>query len=110
MYVKNLGVDLKECLIILVEQLECNNKQELLMRERFYIENNECVNKIKRPIITPEERKEQNNKKQKKYVINNKEKVLEQKNCICGGIYTQKNKKRHEKTNKHLNYLSSLDS
>ena len=53
---KNLGVDLKECLIILVEQLECNNKQELLMRERFYIENNECVNKIK-PIRTKEEKK-----------------------------------------------------
>ena len=31
--------------IFLVENFPCNNKDELRMRERFYIENNECVNK-----------------------------------------------------------------
>ena len=31
--------------IFLVENYPCNNKDELRMRERFYIENNECVNK-----------------------------------------------------------------
>ena len=35
---KNLGVELKECKIILVEAFECKNKDELLMKERFYIE------------------------------------------------------------------------
>ncbi len=30
--------------IFLVEKFPCNNKIELLQRERFYIENNECVN------------------------------------------------------------------
>jgi len=42
---KNLGVDLKDCQIILVEKIECECKYELLKRERYYIENNECVNK-----------------------------------------------------------------
>ena len=31
--------------IFLAENYPCNNKDELRMRERFYIENNECVNK-----------------------------------------------------------------
>jgi len=31
--------------IVLVEYFPCNDKFELLKRERFYIENNNCVNK-----------------------------------------------------------------
>jgi hypothetical protein len=31
--------------IVLLEKNSCNDKTELLARERFYIENNECVNK-----------------------------------------------------------------
>ena len=38
-----LGVD--DVQITLVEYVNCNNKEELLKRERFYIENNNCVNK-----------------------------------------------------------------
>ena len=30
--------------IILVENYPCNTKDELLKRERFYIENNDCIN------------------------------------------------------------------
>eukprot|EP00732_Lithocolla_globosa_P000328 Lithocolla_globosa_v1_NODE_93_length_6512_cov_4.841877.p5 type:complete len:138 gc:universal NODE_93_length_6512_cov_4.841877:912-1325(+) len=32
--------------IVLVEKYECDSKEELLARERFYIENNDCVNKV----------------------------------------------------------------
>ena len=31
--------------IVLVELYPCNSKEELLQRERFYIENNDCVNR-----------------------------------------------------------------
>ena len=31
--------------IVLVENYPCKSKEELLQRERFYIENNECVNR-----------------------------------------------------------------
>ena len=31
--------------IVLVELYPCNSKDELIMRERYYIENNKCVNK-----------------------------------------------------------------
>ena len=33
-----------KALIILVEDFPCNSKKELHNRERFYIENNDCVN------------------------------------------------------------------
>ena len=31
--------------IVLVEEYPCENKEQLNKRERYYIENNECVNK-----------------------------------------------------------------
>jgi hypothetical protein len=83
---KNLCVDLYNCSIVLVENFECNSKEELLMRERFYIENNVCVNKIKRPIVSKEEQRqredewhknkgvEYNREKSKRWLENNKEK------------------------------------
>jgi len=43
--------------IVLVEHFPCNSKEELLMRERYYVDNNECINKF-RPIISKEELKE----------------------------------------------------
>ena len=36
-----------EVKIYLVENYPCNSREELLARERWYIENNECVNKAK---------------------------------------------------------------
>tara|TARA_B110000285_G_C14898969_1_gene502256 strand:+ start:63 stop:854 length:792 start_codon:yes stop_codon:yes gene_type:complete len=77
---KNLGVDLKECKIILIEAFECENKQELFKKEREYFDkyklecNDTFVNKVK-PIISKEEYKEYH----KEYIINNKEKLKEQK-------------------------------
>jgi hypothetical protein len=38
--------------IFLLESCPCETKDELLMRERHYIENMECINIIKKPIIT----------------------------------------------------------
>lgn len=55
--------------MFLVENYPCNNKDELRMRERYYIENNECVNKL-RSIISKEEHKEL---KQQSYERNKEE-------------------------------------
>ena len=38
----------------LVEDFKCDNNEQLLMRERYYVDNNDCVNK-KTPIRTKEE-------------------------------------------------------
>jgi hypothetical protein len=79
-----LGIDDVE--ITLIENVNCNSKEELLKRERFYIENNNCINKII-PIITNQEYKEyqelyreQNiykiNEHSKHYYEKNKDKIL----------------------------------
>lgn len=87
--------------IVLVEECPCENKEQLNRRERFYIENNECVNKLI-PTRTAKEYKEkyykdnleyfkEMNKKyrethkdelvksKKEFYEVNKEKILEQK-------------------------------
>jgi hypothetical protein len=38
-----LGVN--DVIITLVEEFVCESKEELIKRERFYIENNQCINK-----------------------------------------------------------------
>jgi hypothetical protein len=56
--------------IILLELFPCNSKEELHSRERYYIENNQCVNKM---IPT---------KTNKEYRIQNKEKIKIKKRII----------------------------
>jgi hypothetical protein len=87
-----LGVDDVE--ITLVESVNCNNKEELHKRERFYIENNNCINKCI-PTRTYTEYREQNKDiiklKKKKYYEENKDKVKE---------YKEENKDKIEKYQK----------
>jgi hypothetical protein len=119
-----------------VEKYPCETKLELKTRERWWIENNVCVNKHI-PLRTNKEYyndnadkiKEQqklwyadNVDKVKEYRIENKDKITEQRKqyridnadklkekvkCDCGGCYTQTNKARHLKTKKHKNYINS---
>ncbi len=42
--------------ITLIELFPCSSKEELLARERYHIENTECINKVRRPIRTDEEK------------------------------------------------------
>lgn len=118
--------------IILVEKYSCNNKDELHARERWYIENNECCNKV----VVGRTHKEYD----KKYYEINKEQILEyhknyyQQNkdeiseyhknryeankekiqkwqkakltCECGSKYSKSNKSQHMKTVKHQKYIN----
>jgi predicted GIY-YIG superfamily endonuclease len=45
------------CNIILIEYYPCNNQRQLEMREQYYIDNNECINK-KDAIVKIEKRRE----------------------------------------------------
>jgi hypothetical protein len=60
--------------IFLIEDYPCERKEQLLMRERFYMESMECVN-LKRPIVT----KEEELKEKKEYRQKNKEHISNQK-------------------------------
>jgi len=99
--------------IVLVERVNCNSKEELHQRERFYIENNACVNKI-RPNRTMNEyyndNKEDKLKYQKEYQLKNKDKIQAKNDCPCGGKYTHEHKHQHLKTIKHQSYLKAQES
>ena len=62
----------------LVEDFSCENKEQLHKRERFYIENNDCVNK-QIPLRTKKEHYDQNkdkfSEKSKEYRDQNKDKI-----------------------------------
>jgi len=95
MYLNNKGnyvysfkiLECEDYKIELLEDYPCANKQQLETRERYYIENNECVNK-NIPTRTISEWYEDNkdklllqNKewyKNNKYYLNNKDKILVQ--------------------------------
>ena len=86
--------------IELLENCNITTKDELLARERYYIENNDCLNK-NIPGRTEKEYK-------KAYRIDNKDKINENFDCPCGGNYTYSHKSHHINTIKHQNYLQSL--
>jgi hypothetical protein len=137
------GID--DIIIVLLEKVNANSKDELHTRERYYIENTVCVNKVK-PIRTKEddkkyekERYEQNKEHFKEKYERNKEKILEyyknkykqnrdkilnqqkekyeqnkeiisirQKEkftCLCGSILRKSDRKKHERTIKHLTLI-----
>lgn len=94
--------------IVLVEDYPCDNKEQLFTRERYYIDNNECVNKI-RPNRTKKEYRQDNKEALKKKGIEyrkaNITKMTEKFNCECGGCYTYENRAQHLKTQIHLKFL-----
>ena len=112
--------------IVLIEEYPCETKEQLHFRERYFIENSECVNRVTRPITTEEERKNQlklsiknwseNNVEKIKinrlnYYENNKEKISELKNeyreinkekiAINKKKYREINKQELAVSNKH---------
>jgi hypothetical protein len=78
--------------VIIVEECNVENKFELLQRERYYIENNECVNKNV-PNKTQLERLKEWRKKNE-YAIN----------CECGKEVKKSELSRHIKSKYHTNF------
>ena len=87
--------------INLLELCSCSCKDELLKCEREWISKTECVNKIKKPILSAEEKLS--------YYKDNIE-IITMKKCVktfcgCGGWYRNDNKVHHLATIKHKNWL-----
>ena len=99
--------------IELVENYPCNSLHELLTRERYYIDNNICVNTCC-PYRHKDEKLLIRRDKDKIYRDNNKENVNNYQkdyykekgsikySCICGSIICHAKKAQHEKTQKHI--------
>jgi hypothetical protein len=102
---------LDNCEIVLIESFPCNSKDELCARERHYIETTpNCINRRKRVILTPEEKREWLSEKKKRYRTKHadeiKEKRKEKYTCECGTELTKAKKSRHEKSNKHIQFIN----
>jgi len=120
--------------IFLVEKFPCNDKEELHQRERFYIENNDCINKIIPNRKPKESRKasdlkhiEKRKEYRKEYLEKNRDRekakklkwYYERKNninekrkekiiCECGSIISKSVNWKHIKTKKHQNFINSV--
>ena len=86
--------------------------------------NKECMKEIRKKYYKKwyEENKENKKKYKKEYYQQNKEKILKQTkekynkeyyhknkkiyNCVCGAEIIMKNKLRHEKSKKHINFIN----
>ena len=117
------GIDY--CDIVLVEEYPCENKMKLLKRERYYIENNNCINR-NIPSCTDKEWREANKntlqRKAKEYRQAHKTKIgkqLKEYNqrvqytfyCPCGGkvkVIRQREISRHKETIKHRSFEQDL--
>jgi hypothetical protein len=73
------GGDIDICLL---EEYSCNNKELLHQRERFYIENNCCVNKII-PTRSVKEYYETHKEEKKEYSGKNKDKINQRMKVYC---------------------------
>ena len=62
--------------IILVEDFPCERREQLLARERYWVENTKCVNKFI-PTRTHKEYYQDNKENKKQYCEENKEKIKE---------------------------------
>jgi len=92
----------------------CENKRELNIVEREFIESlNATLNKVV-PTRTKKEYAEDNKQRLNEYIkqyrIDNKDLIAKQKsqkfNCECGGKYTASHKARHFISKKHLDNQS----
>jgi hypothetical protein len=101
--------------IILIEEYPCENKEQLIKQEAYYIKNNECVNK-KIPTRTHKEYCEDNKnyllKKKKEYYNINKELIAEKykeiAKCECGQTLRKDNIRRHMKSKIHIETMNKL--
>ena len=95
--------------IILVEDYRCDTKKELLARERFYIENNICVNK-EIPGRTIKEWRDKNKEYDKEYYKKNKDKISKRTGrkiiCKCGRVIRFGNIAQHKKSLIHQELIS----
>ena len=90
--------------IFLIEDYPCDRKDQLLMRERYHMENIQCVN-IRRPIISKEDRSQYN----RQYRLENIEDIKKRQSniitCECGKNIAYKSIARHKKSKKHIKFL-----
>jgi len=103
---------IENCFIELIELFPCSCNDELRKKEREHIEKQECVNIIKKPIRTMEEKIEDDKICKRNHDKIHKKKIAEKRketfDCPCGSVCRKHEKARHERSKKHQYYLSTI--
>ena len=103
--------------IVLLENVNCESKDQLFQRERYYQDLIPNINKNKNA-RTDDENKAVRVASDKRYYENNKEKRLENTKkwkeandesieCDCGSVYKRYTQSIHLKSKKHKKYLNT---
>ncbi|MFY8161327.1 MAG: GIY-YIG nuclease family protein [Candidatus Kapaibacteriota bacterium] len=90
--------------IELIKNYSCNSKNDLEREEGQFIKDyrNNKLNVVNK-LIAGQTHKESCTQ----YRKNNKNKINEKHNCLCGGKYTCANKSRHEKSKNHCEFINA---
>jgi hypothetical protein len=88
--------------IVLLEDVKCENRDQLFQRERYYQDLIPNINKLKNARTSEEN-------KQVKYDSNKAYEKILNKTCVCGGKYIDNLSKRtkHFNTTKHQTYIQA---
>jgi hypothetical protein len=97
--------------IVLEEDCPCDNKEQLERREKYYIQNNVCVNK-NIPLRNNKEYRLDNlehcKNRNKEYYKNNIIKIDERRRqritCECGSVTSRGDITKHYKSQKHIDF------
>lgn len=98
------------CTIELVEAYPCDSVEELNRKEGEYIRQNNCINKKiagRTRIEYYQDNRDKELQQQKERYIKRREILIQKHTCECGGFYTLKNIRKHQKTKKHQKNLST---
>ena len=96
--------------ITLIEAFPCETKQQLHAREKYYINNNICVNLSMSGKNFQDKTYQGEFADKIKFVYNNQKKSkLKVCVCSCGSKYTHCHKARHEKTQKHITFTLNIN-
>ena len=106
---------IQNCKIELIEKYPCENRHQLSMREGFYIQNTNCVNKQTAGRTKAEYKAQFRDwylKMKDERYYNNREESLQKQaettECGCGSTLRKSDLQRHYRTNKHQQYLQNL--
>lgn len=102
--------------MIKIEIYKCDNALDASMRERYWIEELKPTLNIQIPLQTKPEydkKNRENNKeifkeKSKNDYERNKDRFKEKINCNCGSCFCIRERPRHERSKKHLDYINSI--
>jgi hypothetical protein len=82
--------------------LECQKEYS----KEYYEKNKDKIKEIKSTYR--EQNKDKIKENSKEYREKNRDKIKEQINCICGVVCSKNNLKRHERTNKHIEFVKTI--